>query len=238
MELSTMTNTLTSPTLGFQTFRRMDGGSPTAGMTEVWIASTDPGFMFRGDPVITSSAPGANQSGAYVTAVNGTVTASSGFLVRGIFQGCYQYQPSVNRVVWSNSYQGTITGSTGDIKAYVVDDPEELFLVQASTNSAITSSMIGLNISISTGSTTGNTNTGYSNITLQATSIGSTSTLPFRLVDFYSAYAPGGGAFGNVGFNSSVSGGVINGLDNNNPANIVVVRLNNCDRLSLTARST
>ncbi len=40
-----------------------------------------------------------------------------------------------------------------------------------------------------------------------------------------------------MNFNSSVSGGIINGLDNNNPANIVVVRLNNCDRLSLTPRS-
>jgi hypothetical protein len=233
-----MTNTLNNPTQGFASFRRAEGGSPTAGMTEVWIASTDPGYMFRGDPVITSTAPGANNSGAYITAVNGTVTASSGFLVRGIFQGCYQYQPSVQRVVWSNYYGGTVTNSTQDIKAYVIDDPDEQFLVQASTNSAISSSMIGLNISISTGSTSGNTLTGYSNITLQATSIGSTSTLPFRLVDFYSAYAPGGGAFGNVNFNSSVSGGVINGLDNSNPANLVIVRLNNCDRLSLTAKST
>jgi hypothetical protein len=232
-----MTNTLGSPTLGFQTFKRMDGGSPTAGMTEVWIASTDAGYIFRGDPVVTSSGFGTNNSGAYVTSVQ-LSNNSSGFLVRGIFQGCYQYQPSVQRVVWSNSYQGTITGSTGDIKAYVVDDPEELFLVQASTNAAITSSYIGLNISISTGSTTGNTLTGYSNITLQATSYGGSSALPFRLVDFYSAYAPGGGATGNVNFNSSVSGGIVNGLDNSNPANIVVVRMNNCDRLSLTPRST
>jgi hypothetical protein len=233
-----MANILASPSMGFQTFRRMDGGSPTAGLTEVWIASTDPGFFFRGDPVITSSAPGSNLSGAYITAVNGTVTASSGFLCRGIFQGCYQYQPSVNRVVWSNSYQGSITGSTGDVKAYIVDDPEELFIIQGSTNAAITSSFVGLNISISTTSTSGNVTTGFSNVVLQSTTVGSTSTLPFRIVDFYSAYAPGGGAFGNVNFNSSVSGGVINGLDNSNPANIVVVRLNNCDRLSLTARST
>jgi hypothetical protein len=233
-----MTNTLNNPTQGFQTFRRMDGGSPTAGMTEVWIASTDPGFFFRGDPVITSSAMGANNSGAYITAVNGTVAVTGGFLVRGIFQGCYQYQPSVQRVVWSNSYQGTITGSTGDVKAYIVDDPEELFLAQASTNGAITSSMIGLNVSISTGSTTGNITTGYSNITLQATAVAGNSSYPFRLVDFYSAYAPGGGATGNVNFNSSVSGGIINGLDNSNPANLVIVRLNNCDRLQLTSRSS
>jgi hypothetical protein len=231
-----MTNTLASPTLGFQTFRRMDGGSPTAGMTEVWIASTDAGFFFRGDPVLTSSSPGTNQSGAYITSLQ-LGSNSSSFLVRGIFQGCYQYQPSVQRVVWSNSYQGTITGSTGDIKAYIVDDPEELFIVQASTNAAISSTCIGLNVSISTGSTTGNTLTGYSNITLQATSVTASASYPFRLVDFYSAYAPGGGATGNPNFNSSVSGGIINGLDNNNPANIVVVRLNNCDRLNLTSRS-
>ena len=231
-----MTNTLTSPTLGFQTFRRMDGGSPTAGMTEVWIASTDAGYYFRGDPVLTSSSPGTNNSGAYIASLQ-LGSNSSSFLVRGIFQGCYQYQTSVNRVVWSNSYQGSVTGSTGDVKAYIVNDPEELFLVQASTNSAIGSTCIGLNVSISTGSTTGNTLTGYSNITLQATSVSSISTLPFRLVNFYSAYAPGGGATGNVNFASSVSGGIINGLNNSNPANIVVVRLNNCDRLTTTARS-
>jgi hypothetical protein len=231
-----MTNTLASPSLGFQSFQRAEGGSPTAGMTPVWIASTDPGYFFRGDPVITSSNGGTNLSGAYITSIN-TVVSSSGFLVRGIFQGCYQYQPSAGRVVWSNSYQAAVTGSTGDVKAYIIDDPDAMFIVQASTNAAISSSYIGLNISISTGSTTGNTTTGYSNITLQATTAGSTNTsLPFRLVDLYSAYAPGGG-FSNVNFGSSATN-VINGLDNANPANIVVVRMNNCDRLSLTARSS
>lgn len=231
-----MTNTPGNPSLGFQTFRRMDGGSPTAGMTEVWIASTDAGYIFRGDPVVTSSGFGSNNSGAYITSLQ-LSNNSSGFLVRGIFQGCYQYQPAASRVVWSNSYQGSVTGSTGDVKAYVVDDPEELFIIQASTNAAITSSYIGLNISISTGSTTGNTITGYSNITLQATSYGGSSALPFRLVDFYSAYAPGGSGYNNVAFGASLVN-VVNGLDNANPSNVVVVRMNNCDRLSLTPRST
>jgi hypothetical protein len=235
-----MTNTLNSPTLGFQSFRRMDGGSPTAGMTEVWIASTDAGLIFRGDPVMTSSNGGTNNSGAYITSVNNnSVTTSTGFLCRGIFQGCYQYQPNVQRVVWSNYYNGTVTGSTGDVKAYIIDDPEELFIAQASTKATISSSYIGLNIGITYNTTTGNTTTGYSNVTLEATSALSGSSgqyQPFRLVDFYSAYAPPGG-FGNVAFGSSTVN-FINGLDNSNPANIVVVRLNNCDRLSLTARSS
>ena len=41
----------------------------------------------------------------------------------------------------SNWYNGTVTGSTGDVKAYIIDDPEECFAVQASTNGAITSSI-------------------------------------------------------------------------------------------------
>ena len=231
-----MTNTLNSPTQGFQSYGRMDGGAPTAGMTPVWIASTDATFFFRGDPVVTSSSPGTNNSGAYIASV-ALGGLSSSFTVRGIFQGCYQYQPIAGRVVWTNSYQGTVTGSTGDVKAYVIDDPETLFLVQASTKGAIGSSMIGLNVSISTNSTTGNTTTGYSNITVESTSTTPSASYPFRLVDLYSAYAPGGTGFNNVNFGSSQTN-VVNGLDNSNPANIVVVRFNNCDRLQLTAKST
>lgn len=231
-----MTNTLTSPTLGFQTFQRMDGGSPTAGATPLWIASTDASLIFRGDPVVTSSAGGTNNSGAYITSLQ-ISSPSSGFMVRGIFQGCYQFQPVAGRTVWSNFYNGTVTGSTGDVKAYIVDDPEELFLVQASTKGTITSSMIGLNIGVTLNTTTGNTTTGYSNVTVESSIVGSVSSLPFRIVDFYSAYAPGGSAFGNVNAGSSATN-IINGTDNSNVANIIVVRLNNCDRLNLTARSS
>jgi hypothetical protein len=231
-----MVNTLNNPTQGFQTFQRMDGGSPTQGATPLWIASTDAGLIFRGDPVVTSTSPGTNLSGAYITAINTVNTSSAGFLVRGIFQGCYQFQPAAGRVVWSNFYNGTVTNSTGDVKAYVVDDPGELFIVQASTKGAITSSMIGLNVGITFNTTTGNTTTGYSNVTVESTSAIGNSSMPFRLVDFYSAYSPIGGLLG-PNFGSSLTN-TVNGLDNANPANIVVVRLNNCDRLNLTARSS
>jgi len=221
--------------MGFQSFGNAEGGSPTAGATPVWIASTDAGLFFRGDPVVTSSAGGTNNSGAYITSLNtNSITTSTGFLCRGIFQGCYQYQPGAGRVVWSNSYNGAVTGSTGDVKAYVIDNPEQLFLVQASTKATITSSYIGLNIGITYNTTTGNALTGYSNVTLESTSTLSGSSgafQPFRIVDFYSAYAPPGvPAIGTNAF--------INGTDNTTPANMLIVRLNNCDRMSLTARSS
>lgn len=220
-----MANTLASPTMGFQVFGRLEGGSPTAGMTPMWIASTDAGSYFRGDVVATSSAGGTNNSGAYITA-----TISSTAVVRGIFQGCYQYQPVTGRVVWSNSYNGAVTGSTGDVKAYVIDDPQQTFLVQGSTVVAITSSYIGGNAGFSSG--TGNTLSGYSNYVLASSLANlSTNSLPFRIVDFYSNYAPPAvPAIGTAAF--------INGTDNTTPANMVIVRLNNCDRLNLTARSS
>jgi len=217
--------------MGFQSFGRQEGSSPSDGLTPVWIASTDPGTIFRGDAVVTSSGGGTNLSGAYITSINnGPNVTSTGVMVRGVFQGCYQFQPSAGRVVWSNFYNGVVTGSTGDIKAYVIDDPDVQFLVQASTKGAITSSMIGLNISVTFNSTSGNTTTGYSNVTVESTSVLSSGVLPFRIVDFYSAYAPPGvPAVGTAAF--------INGTDNTTPANMIIVRLNNCDRLNLTARS-
>lgn len=227
-----MTNTLASPTMGFQLFDRSGQSSPTGGQTPVWIASTDASLIFHGDPIVTSSAGGTNNSGAYITA------AASGIsFIRGVFQGCFQFQPAAGRVVWSNFYNGSVTGSTGDIKAYIVDDPDALFLVQGSTSAAILSSQIGLNIGFTANSSTGNTLTGYSNVTVASSTTTASSTLPWRLVDFFSAYAPGVGN-GPVNYNSSVSSPLINGTDNSNPANMVIVRLNNCDRMSLTAKST
>lgn len=225
-----MANTLANPTGGFQTFQRMEGGSPTAGMTPVWIASTDAGLYFRGDPVMTSTSPGTNNSGAYIASLNGN-SISAGFLCRGIFQGMEQFVPSVGRVVWNNFYNGSVTGSTGDVRAYIVDDPQQMFLVQASTKAAISSSQIGLNISVTFNSSTGNTTSGLSNITVESTSITNSASLPFRIVDFYSAYAPPG--VPNVGTASFV-----NGTDNTSVANMILVRLNNCDRLNTTARSS
>jgi hypothetical protein len=222
-----MANTLNNPTQGFQVFGRMEGASPTQGLTPVWIASTDASLIFRGDPVFPSSGGGTNLSGRYVTAV----TNSSFTTTAGVFMGLEQYQPSVGRVVWSNFYNGAVTGSTGDVKAYICDDPDVMFLVQGSTSTAITSSFIGLNANFTNNSTTGNTTLGFSNVALASSTVGSSSVLLFRIVDFYSAFAPP--AIPAIGTNA-----FINGTDNTTPANMVLVRMNNCERLNLTARSS
>jgi hypothetical protein len=220
-------NTLANPTGGFQWFGRQDGGSPTAGLTPVWIGTSDASTIFKGDPVITSSAGGANNNGRYIT----QATSGNSQIV-GVFMGMEQYNPTVGRTIWHNFYNGTISNSTGDIKAWIIDDPSALFLVQGSTVQTLLSSFIGLNAGFTANSSSGNTTSGLSNVALQSTTVGSTNTLPFRIVDFYSAYAPPANP-GNLSSNAFV-----NGTDNTTAANMVLVRLNNCDRLNLTARSS
>lgn len=223
-----MANTLGNPTQGFQIFNRMEGATPTAGLTQVWIASTDASLIFRGDPVYPSSVGGTNNSGRYITSVQVSTYIQP---LAGVFMGLEQFQPAAGRVVWFNAYLGSVTGSTGDIRAYICDDPDVMFLVQGSTNAAITSSFIGLNAYFTNNSTTGNQTTGYSNVALASSNVLGNSSLPFRIVDFYSNYAAPGVV--NVGTNA-----FINGTDNTTPANMVVVRMNNCERINTTARSS
>lgn len=200
-----MANTL-APN-GFRQLRRQEGGSPTAGFDTLTIASSDPTALYTGDPVVTSA------TGPYVTA------ASSGISqIRGIFMGCEYYSPALQRKTWSASFPGSVQTSSGtnDVTAWVCTDPHFLWTAQGSTSGVIASSQVNLNIGWAYGTPT--TLTGQSGAVLLSSTIGSTQTLPFRIVDLYSNYAPPG----------------TNGTDNTSPANIVVVAANNWDRRNLT----
>lgn len=199
----------TSP-FGFRQFRRLDGGAPTAGFDTLTIASSDTNVIGTGDVVATSA------TGPYVT------TPSSGFSqIRGVFMGCEFFSPTFNRKVWSPFFPGSVatTSGTNDAQAWVCTDPEMMYTVQGATTAAITSSMIGLNFAVSSGTFgAANTTTGVSGMTLASTTFSSTNTLPWRLMDLYSNSAPPG----------------VNGTDNTSAGNIVIVAPNNFDRKNLT----
>lgn len=208
-----MANTF-SP-FGFRQFRRFDGGSPTAGFDTLAIASSDTLLYFTGDPVQTSS--GARQ---YVT-----VPSTGDSQVRGVFFGCEFFSPTVGRKVWSPFFPGSVLTSSGtnDAQAWVCTDPEMLYLVQCSTTSTVTSSLQNFNFAHTASvSSLGNTTTGISNVSLASSTFGSSATLPWRLIDFYSKWAPPG----------------VNGTDDTSAGNIVIVAPNNFDRRTLTGAST
>lgn len=99
----------------------------------------------------------------------------------GVFVGC-TYSDPVTKVLTFNQYWPAGTAAS-DARAYVVDDPEVVFMVQADAPVAQTG--LGGNIPLAEvqSSTTGSTTTGNSDVAGDAT-YAATSGIALRIVDF------------------------------------------------------
>ncbi len=208
-----VTNTF-SP-FGFREFGRQEGGSPTAGMDRYFINSSDANTYFTGDVVCMSSA---------AAGVLSLWSGSSGYVPLGVFMGCEYFNTTINQVRWSPYFPGSV-GSSSPVTAYVVTDPDRLFIAQGSTAAVLGTSVIGFGITIlSSDQADGNTLSGISNIGLGSSACTvQSATSPFRIVDTYQNFAP-------PGVNGTSSG--------SEAAQIMVVRPNNWARNSLNAAST
>ncbi len=152
-------------------FRQVKGtGSvPTFELSTRKIASNNTTAIFFGDAVIPLT-----------TGYIGQATAST-VRMEGIFYGCKYLSTSQKRTVWSNYWPGS--DATGDVTAYICDDPNAQFIVQssdASGTAAIGFANIGEYINIAVG--TGNTANGLSGMTVDQDTLATTVTLPFRIV--------------------------------------------------------
>lgn len=101
----------------------------------------------------------------------------------GVFNGCQYNDPTrADKPTWKNYYPGSVTPNIGGIVTEVLDDPNQLFVVQA--DGAVTQANIGKNAD-PTASTTGSTYTGISNGSLGSASIANTAALTFKIVGLY-----------------------------------------------------
>lgn len=160
------------------------------------MANTNAPFGFRVDRNKFSSVNNYAQS-AYTIATTNTYTFGFGDVVSlqtdgtitrsvttdtnflGIFLGCTYYNNTSGR--WEFPYQWTgITTAASPIVAYVCDDINAVFTVQSS-NTAITTADVGQNANF-TSNAAPNTYSGISTAALDAGSLGTTNTLPFRIV--------------------------------------------------------
>lgn len=170
---TTMSNT-NAPN-GFQYFGRLEGGSPTAGLSTRLVASTDTAAIGQGDPV-TSLGTG------YVTLSSVGTTQ-----IDGIANGFEYLSTALGRKVYTNYWPGS--GASGDVTAHIYTDPQAVFQVQA-TNTAIVFADIGANANFAIG--TSNSTTGFSGASIDQSTIATTNTLPFRIVGLLSDSAPPG----------------------------------------------
>jgi hypothetical protein len=165
------------------------------------MANVNKPFGLR--PMGNLSATGAQKQYAYQIADNQSgaiflgdlVTQYDGYIVKfvaashatalGVFNGCSYIDPTTGKAVWRNYYPGSVDITTGIIQADVIDDPNQLFLIQSTSSTAIDQTKIGFNAPIST-STTGSTTTGLSNMTIDSANVAKTSTLALKVVGLYS----------------------------------------------------
>ncbi|NCW69607.1 MAG: hypothetical protein EBV86_13780 [Marivivens sp.] len=170
----------TAAPYGLKPVKRADG-MPYAGATSQYLI--DPAGeatnLFYGQAVIIG-ADGyialATGTGADLT--TNSISGTTGVGTIGVFVGC-EYVNSSGQTVQAQYYpSGTANG--GDIKAYVVDDPNVLF--QAQLDGAGAQTIIGTNTFFASAqsTSTGNTATGNSTSALDATVV--TTAAAFRIV--------------------------------------------------------
>ena len=164
---------------GLKPVKRVDG-MPYAGATRLY--KIDPAGeatnLFYGQVVNI----GADGYIALCTATGADATTNnlggSGVGAIGVFVGC-EYVNAQGQVIYSQYYpSGTANG--GDIVAYVVDDPNALFM--AELDDTATQTMVGTNTTFAAvqSTSTGSTTTGVSTSQLDATV--ATTAKAFKIV--------------------------------------------------------
>lgn len=131
-----------------------------------------------------------NQSGAIFQ--GDLVTIDNGYLVKfnntnhtvavGVFNGCNYIDPTTGKPTWKNFYPGSVNITSGEIQADVIDDPNQLFLIQA--NGTPTRANFGTNADITAG-TTGSTVNGNSAMTLGVGSFTEAATANLKVIGLW-----------------------------------------------------
>lgn len=161
------------------------------------MANIDKAFGLR--PLGNLSATGAqkqygyeiedNQSGAIYQ--GDLVTIVGGYVVKfapgthsaalGVFNGCNYIDPASGKPTWKNYYPGSVNITSGKIYADVLDDPNQLFLIQADED--IVQADIGKNADVI--GTGGSTTTGVSTMELDSSTIADTAALNLKIVGLW-----------------------------------------------------
>jgi len=161
------------------------------------MANVDKAFGLR--PMGNLSATGAQAQYGYEIADNQSgaiyqgdlVTIFDGYLVKfapashtaavGVFNGCQYIDPTTGKPTWKNYYPGSVNITAGKIIADVIDDPAQLFLIQADED--IVQADIGKNADVV--GTGGSTTTGVSTMELDSSTIANTAALNLKIVGKY-----------------------------------------------------
>ena len=147
---------------------RMIGGAPyTGGQSRYRIAANYGTSIFQGDMV------------AQVTGGTVEVHADGGTVpVVGVFNGVQYTDPTTGEQVFSNFYPASTNAS--DIIAFIIDDPDVVYEVQADDTFPVTDLFGNFDIVYTS---SGSTQTGISGAELDVTTGATNTTLPIKAID-------------------------------------------------------
>jgi hypothetical protein len=151
---------------GLRPYRKLDGTPLVGAQNRYTIANNYGTAIYQGDLVIPVT--GGN--------IERHVYNNSTSVV-GVFNGCFYTDPTTQKPTYSNYYPGSIAAS--DITAFVVDDPDAVFLVDA--DAAFTRADLFQNYSLT--NATGNTKTGISEFQLDVGASGTNASFVIQALD-------------------------------------------------------
>ena len=171
-----MANTDTS--YGLRPISRQGSSVSSNGMTEYRIASDNSNPIFSGMAVIPLAGGVIDDLQA---AAGGNVS------IAGVFGGCEYISDTTGKPVFSNFWPGSGADRDFPVKAFLYDDPNQLFriatsnVVSAANTEAEIRAAVFANIAFATGNS-GSTSTGLSSATADLNTIATTNTLALRIM--------------------------------------------------------
>jgi hypothetical protein len=151
---------------GLRPYRKLDGTPLVGAQNRYTIASNYATAIFQGDMVIPVT-------GGNIERYPGNTSTA----VVGVFNGVFYTDPTTQKPTFKNYYPGSVAAS--DITAFVVDDPDAVFLVDADATFA----RADLFQNYSLTAVSGNTKTGNSLQQLDVSVSGTETTYVVQAID-------------------------------------------------------
>jgi len=163
---------------GLRPIGKIGQSTNSTGLTEYRIASDNSNPIFQGMAVIPLAGGVIDDLQA---AAGGNVS------IVGIFNGCEYVSSTTGETIRANQWPGSGADSNFPVKAFLYDDPNQLFtiatsnVVAAANTEAEIRAAVFANIALATGNS-GSTTSGMSSATADLDTIATTNTLALRIM--------------------------------------------------------
>ena len=157
-----------SEKFGLRPYRKLDGTPLVGAQNRYRIKAGYATAVYQGDLVIPTSTGNIERH-----------TANTSNAVVGVFNGCFYNDPTTQKPTWKNYYPGGVTPTQGGITAFVVDDPDAVFLVDS--DGTFSAADLFKNYSVTTAG--GVTQTGNSQVQLDYSESGTQVTYVIQAID-------------------------------------------------------